>query len=309
MGTTERLFDSSQVLCDMKISPEKIQQLRTIAIAILEEKASLRREPHDYVRPLEAKHSKEKIAAVLSDLRTSKKTLHQIAKDRSIPFNSVRWLSWNLKQETGMKRRGVSERIPIKKSNGLTDAQIKKGLSNFERMIKVWSIRLASEPRVRQVESDPSVIEEKLIQELTRRLESFDLAKVKGPLGASIGAFIKVNMNWATREFRRTISRRGPAGYVRSLNAENPFGSTLAETLAAKDKSDKPSAIEIDKRLQSEGFFPSQRAMLLARMAGMNGRQIGAVLGLSDSSVSQYFKPMRNRRGLKTIRSRPRKRR
>ncbi|GEM_PF-6305413 len=284
----------------LKATPEKFKELEETAIMILTGEASLLPDYNLTQRQQawfgERLHGRKKVADVLRALRQEKTpttqsslSLRNIAKKHSVPIGIVQQISTSLSKRKGTQRKNYVK-TPVYPKNAPSHQEIEDIIERFLPKIRRRARALAGNPKVRALFGDEQEIADRIIDDLREYLPRHD------PTRSKLNYYVLKLIYW-----------RGNIIFRRAKGKKLTHGFDEHRGDAAVKKPEQmiqPQVEAIIDNLNSQGLSQPERALILARIAGINLARAGNILGgLSRQRVSQFLKKISPKLGLKkTIR-------
>jgi len=292
---------SDHMVHETKISRERIAELRRLAVPIIQGRASL---VPDYSLkplpriPLTGKYAEQKIQAIITKLQNTQKTGKEIAAEEKVPFGVVTDISAWLFRQTGKKH--VIKRLtrdPARKTGHFTAEQIEQIIAQKERLIENRSRALWQNPHIRTAMPSREAVADFIRDLLKWKLETFNPARYKKKVKNIIDNYCNFAVKSACLDIIKKSKRKPRTVSIDSGRVEE---KGTAGNIAAKGTGEM-NLRQVLKFLQEKGLTQKQQALVLARFAGINERRTGKMLGVSESRITQLWRPIKAALGQHTM--------
>ncbi len=288
-----------------KITPEKWQELEQTARLILEGKASplrFKRRPQTHL----VIYGQQKLNAIMADLENTNLTAKEIAVQHRVPIGLVdkQSIQRSNKIEGRKRASGKTFRDPKRKTGFFSESQIEAWVLRFEPRMRREAKNLWKNGRVQAIMPSPEEIADFLKDRLRWYLEIFlpDKKIIGKTLDEKIARYCNSHISFGVKDIFERIGTN-KVRWQRSLFEKSGKihgrQSTLLESLKGKTDHADFNAQQILDVLRAKGLVQSQRAIVLAKVAGMPNPAISRALGITVESLKKrYFLPIRQEHGI-----------
>ena len=310
-GNAQRLRALIRENSAKKFKRQKAGEIIELMTKVILGKAELPRGPQKPAKPIMPKVHPKKAAEILADLRRTKKTLAEIAAARGIGQQRVS-NAYHRLLDAGEgipeRIRGGSQRDMSRRTGVIGRGEIPGILAKKEAQIakKAGSIFM----RYRWIFQAAGVLPEDIAQHirgsLVWKLETFDPTKMKkAPPKEKLDRYISFHITRLALDKLKIAARkaRRKAVMLQRFPTKEP-GRREGEIARLADIPERTMPPEQDPQetidllggiSRKAGLLRQEKAVLFAKAAGLKGKRLAAMVGISESGVALIFTSARKK--------------